>query len=430
MKKILALACAVVLSLSCLAAVAEDGEKTTLTFWSGLPENMGPRQAIDAYMELHPEIEIEFVKLGWDDASNTKLDTALMSGVGVDVVTPTRGEVEKAQKGLVLDLTEELEKRGLDPLTTTGDDAKDLMVDGKFYSLPLARLPTMWFLNKDMFDAAGIPIPTAGWTMDDMREIAKQLTTDSVYGVYFTHNWPISWLYSIPNGYISRTEVFTDDTRTASNLLDPRFLYTLELIEQMTFEDQSMLPYAEALAENYTPASVLYTEKAAMVVSASYVLRDARDLETFPHTFKVAVAPPPVQDENQQDILATYALSDPIQVCAKSPNQEAAIDFAVWLHTDGVKYFIPYGRLPANKDFSNEEVLAAFLEGPQAEMYDEDSLRAYFATTLVHTPELFGALEATQLITQETSPALVGEISAKEAIENAHARLTEYLEGQ
>ncbi|MDR1440589.1 MAG: extracellular solute-binding protein [Clostridiales bacterium] len=401
------------------------GGKTKLSFWSGIPETMGPQQAMEAYAAEHPNIEFEFVKLGWDDASNTKLDTALMSGVGVDVFTPTRASLEKAEKGLVMDLSGMLAENGIDLLADVGEDVLSTQHDGRYYQIPLSRLPVMWLFNKDMFDAAGIEIPTAGWTVDDLEDIARKLTTADTYGVYLTHNWPGHWYSSLGDGYIARTEILAPD-RSASNLLDPRFEYTLGKVLDMQFQDKSMLPYAEAISENYTPSSVLLTQKAAMVCASSYVVRDVKDVATFPHDFVVAFAPPPVQNKGDA-ILNCWALEDPIQVSAKTENPEEALEFAAWLYGEGVKHFVPFGRFPAHSGISGDEVVSAFFGGESGQLFDRESFEQVMATPVTKTPQNYGVDEISKIITQETEPALVGEMDAAAAIRNADERVNEFL---
>ena len=57
--------------------------------------------------------------------------------------------------------------------------------DGKQLGIPKDLDSAAVWYNKDMFDEAGIPYPTADWTWDDFREIAKKLTKadGSQYGL-------------------------------------------------------------------------------------------------------------------------------------------------------------------------------------------------------------------------------------------------------
>jgi len=48
-----------------------------------------------------------------------------------------------------------------------------------YYGMPRDFQTVVMFYNKDMFDAAKIPYPTADWTYEDFRRIAKELTKDT-----------------------------------------------------------------------------------------------------------------------------------------------------------------------------------------------------------------------------------------------------------
>ena len=56
------------------------------------------------------------------------------------------------------------------------------MLDGKHYGIPFATNCTALYYNKDMFDEAGIDYPDENTTWDEIREMAKALTKDGVYG--------------------------------------------------------------------------------------------------------------------------------------------------------------------------------------------------------------------------------------------------------
>ena len=83
-------------------------------------------------------------------------------------------------RGALLPLTDYVEKAGLD-LSDFHQIAIDaLTVDGELWALPQDLSPrNLLYYNKAMFDEAGIPYPTADWTLDDLVEAAKALTVGS-----------------------------------------------------------------------------------------------------------------------------------------------------------------------------------------------------------------------------------------------------------
>ncbi len=74
--------------------------------------------------------------------------------------------------------------------------------DGVQYGLPTDLDLSLIFYNKDIFDAAGVSYPEAGWTWDDYRDIAKALTqgegVGKIYGsaaFNFGRMRMIAWSY-------------------------------------------------------------------------------------------------------------------------------------------------------------------------------------------------------------------------------------------
>ena len=74
--------------------------------------------------------------------------------------------------------------------------------DGVQYGLPTDLDLALTFYNKDLFDAAGVSYPEAGWTWDDYRAVAKELTqgegVGKIYGsaaFSFGRMRMIAWSY-------------------------------------------------------------------------------------------------------------------------------------------------------------------------------------------------------------------------------------------
>lgn len=62
---------------------------------------------------------------------------------------------------------------------------------GKLWALPYDNGPGILYYNKDIFDAAEHPYPSASWTLDDVKDVATKLARGSghnrQYGIYFTN---------------------------------------------------------------------------------------------------------------------------------------------------------------------------------------------------------------------------------------------------
>jgi len=51
--------------------------------------------------------------------------------------------------------------------------------EDELYAVPNILAPDLVYLNLDMFEAAGVDVPAADWTMDDLAQLAMELTLDS-----------------------------------------------------------------------------------------------------------------------------------------------------------------------------------------------------------------------------------------------------------
>lgn len=79
-----------------------------------------------------------------------------------------------------------------------------LQQDGKQLAVPYDLGPYVLYYNKDMFDAAGLPVPTPGWSKEEFLSAAKALTKDGKYA-FAADGTPDTWLpytLSIGGDYI------------------------------------------------------------------------------------------------------------------------------------------------------------------------------------------------------------------------------------
>jgi multiple sugar transport system substrate-binding protein len=415
-------------------AGAESGEPEpfTMYWWGGVPFEMGPQQTIEAYRELNPHIEIEYVKLGWDDASNTKLDTALMSGAGIDVYMPTRGYLEKAEKGLAAELTTLLADAGIDLMQDIGPDMETYMYDGRYFNIPTSRSDVVFFINMDKLAEAGLAMPAPDWTTDDLLAAAKAMSSGEgaarTYGVFYTHNWGDMWAQP-SNGFFPASARFNADQTEMLN--DPRLLESASLFARMQDEDRSTPSYAECAAEKYDPAQMLLTGKAAMVYSGAYVLRDIKNREAYPHTFKTGFALPPLSAAHPGEEYHIASLEDPIMISPKTDHLEESWDFVQWFYRDGFAGFIEYGRIPSYVGYTAEQVADILVSGYE-DLLDIESFKATFSSARALNPSVQGvaASKANTVLNQQIELAMLGEQSLEEAIANGIAEGNRALAGE
>jgi multiple sugar transport system substrate-binding protein len=137
---------------------------------------------IAEFEKTHPNIKIE--KEVYTDDYMQQLQANIAAKTEPDVFYL---DVYQApafiEKGVILPLDSYLDK----------DDAKDFeenllngfMKDGKIYGLPKDYNTLALFYNKDMFEEAGVDVPT---TWEELEEAAKKLTKDGVKGIVLSND--------------------------------------------------------------------------------------------------------------------------------------------------------------------------------------------------------------------------------------------------
>ncbi|MCX7754468.1 MAG: extracellular solute-binding protein [Anaerolineales bacterium] len=141
----------------------------------GTPEeNNLQRQLIAAYMEMHPNVTIEFVDMSQEGKWDEKLTNYAAKGGLPDVfmadVTPLY-----VKNGWLADLTSFVEN---DP---DWQDVPQVLKDavtynGKVLGLPAAQFVMGYFVNQDLFEAANLDAPTYGVSVDDFFAATTALT--------------------------------------------------------------------------------------------------------------------------------------------------------------------------------------------------------------------------------------------------------------
>lgn len=172
-------------------AAAPSSSTVTLTvsgFSSSPAEDALVQQNLKNFTTAHPNIHINWAPIPGDYP--TKMRANVASGTVPDVFYLTPGmSSEYISSGKLLNLSPYMGRDGvkasdyysalINPFTCTS---------GQVYGLPKDWNSLGVFYNKQMFQAAGVAFPKAGWTWDDLKNDAQKLTKNpgspnSVYGI-------------------------------------------------------------------------------------------------------------------------------------------------------------------------------------------------------------------------------------------------------
>ncbi|RXZ81673.1 sugar ABC transporter substrate-binding protein [Paenibacillaceae bacterium] len=152
--------------------------------------------------------------------------------------------------------------------------------NNNLYALPWISQPYMLYYNQDMFEAAGVDLPSNDWTWDDFIEAGKQLTKDGEWGALLS-NMPTA-MYAWSYG----GDIFDKE---GNIVLDaPEAIQGMELYQTIV---QSGISPARAQADSMGNGDMFKTGKVAMFIGGA-----GDDFEKTSN-FKVGMVVPPKGSE-------------------------------------------------------------------------------------------------------------------------------------
>lgn len=188
MKKILSflLSLVLIMSIGMTGTSALASEKVKLVFWDECPGTVQTplfKELLDEFMELNPDIEVEYVGIPWDSAKE-KYDVAIASKATPDVASiHNTWLTEFALKGALMDLDDRFEawdeSSQFNAALIQAIRSEDS--EGRLFTIPYTdNMPMLW-VRTDLLSAKGVEIPT---TWDAFFEAAEKMTDldKSVYG--------------------------------------------------------------------------------------------------------------------------------------------------------------------------------------------------------------------------------------------------------
>ena len=201
MKKMLSVLLAAMMLIGLLAAPAlADDQVLTVVTWDATttPYLIAQKEAFEA---SHPGVKIEYVDVASQDYA-VKATTMLEGGDTSDVfmIKEIDNLINWQAQGFAAPLADYIAK-GYDMSGFVGTEV-NYAVDGVQYAIPFRSDFWVLFYNKDLFDAAGVDLPTNDMTWGQYAELAKKLT-DKEKDVYGTHYH--TWLSAVVNWAVCGT---------------------------------------------------------------------------------------------------------------------------------------------------------------------------------------------------------------------------------
>jgi multiple sugar transport system substrate-binding protein len=416
------------------ASGSSAGQVFTVKVWGGVPPENGPQAAVDAFNAEFKDkgIQAEYTRFVNDTNGNLQLETNLLTGDSVDVFISysLANLTKRKESNMALELDPLIARDKFD-IAGFGEGVQQNLIGGKNYGFPTTNNGAAYcvMLNKDMFDAAGIPIPTK-WTYSEFREIAKKLTkgdgASKTYGAFFNTGQFID--APLFHGLVLGPDwVYGPGAKTSRYNQEPAVNEAIEFAANVMNVDKSAPSHVDTVTQKLTQEGMFLSGRAAMTFGA-WIVRNVKDTVNFPHDFVTAFAPYPVSDKYESKY-NPGGFGDLLSINTKSKNIDAAWEYIKWYSTKGIVAMAGGGRLGLYNKLDAQALTAAFLAGGE-KVLDAPSLQsAYiaprpnvaFATIVTKSAEL------SQIWTEELEAIYNGQKAIDRALADTQTRADRIL---
>lgn len=334
-----------------------SAEKVTLNLWVFEGEEAFLPELKAQFEAKYPNIALSITEIP-EDQYTTKIDTALAAGAPPDVGFVYGGINRWLKAGKMLPLDDMVKSKGIN-LEDYNQGAMSLycLYENKVYCLGSYTGAVLLFYNKDMFDQAGLPYPSATepMTVDEYAQLAAKLTQKSddpakrVWGGQSpgTPFWFMDW--GVHYGEDGRKAVgFVNDDDT---------IRTYETLAKM--EQDGVAP-ASTDMQTLSVTDLLAQGRIAMAITDNFLAVDTLEQAGI----RWGAAPPPVEKEGDKPFVITW--TDAFGVFSASKHPSEAMEFIAFLGTEGNALRMTTGNaLPLNMKAAAESNWAGASEGRQ-----------------------------------------------------------------
>jgi multiple sugar transport system substrate-binding protein len=164
-------------------SLACEGDDATIvlrmTSWQTPAENALDLPAIRDFERKHPGVRVENDPVSNQAEYREKVITSIVSGAPPDVFLMDGIDVPAfAAAEVLLDLRPFAPRVGLDLEAFYPSVLRMFSREHEVYAFPKGFSPVVYYYNRALFDAAGLPYPRDGWTWDEFLAAARALTRD------------------------------------------------------------------------------------------------------------------------------------------------------------------------------------------------------------------------------------------------------------
>jgi multiple sugar transport system substrate-binding protein len=379
-------------------AAAEPVEISYFTF-SAAPDHLEDLDTIVADFEAaNPDVTVSVETAAYDDYF-TSLQTAIAGGVAPDTFELNyENFVTYAESGSLLELPAD----SYDPAVYAGDSLAAFTSDGTQYGLPASFSTVVLFYNKDLFEAAGVDLPTDEWTWED-EDAAAEALTDLDAGVYGNFQ-PVQFFEFYKTLQQAGGEFFDADGAPAFNGPEG-----VRAAEWLVGKAGRTMPTTAEIGDTPDFDTNLFKEgRLAMWHNGIWQFSGLQDVD---FEWDVVVEPGAEQK-------ASAVFQNAAAVSATTENPDAAARWVAHLTGSTVTAETRIASSWELPPVSDEAVLAAYLEQPVPANRQAvfDSLEA-----IALPPVISRQQEMQDVVTEQLTEAAAGRKSVQQALDDAAA---------
>lgn len=303
----------------------------------------------DEFQNAHPDITLNANGIAagdWATFGNT-VSTRIAGGERADIISvATEGQRLMSSKGLFEPLDELIERDSAETQEFYDNVSPNLegwldtygSPDNSTYFVPGGYNTVVMYLNREVFDAAGVDMPDTDWTWDEFRTIAETIKEETgafmtTAGAGFPFGQILPWLFT--NGAST-----LDEDWTTATFDSPEAVEAAEFVKALVDDELVPQPGGE-----FDGATQYQRGSLASLTGGRYTLPDVRRLEMVDQT-KIVNFP-----NNAGP--GTPIGWDGWAIFKASENKEAAWTFLKWLMTvEASEYYAEQGgtNVPVRED--------------------------------------------------------------------------------
>lgn len=268
------------------------------------------------------------LRLDPDNSGMQKVIVQSLAGVGPDLFDTNANNLPVlVAADVAWDITDELKKRGVDvERDAWAATLPHVRWNGRLYGIPSNACTNALFINKKLFDDAGLPYPSGPWTWEKFLPLAQKLTVRDERGKAkqfgFLMDW---WLW--PQFVLQWGGQLYSDDGTRCTLDSPEAIAGVQFLHDLIYKYRVMPSPVEesAMATQGGWGSGTITQfggnRAAMALGGRWWLCTLRKKDQFPG-LSTTVAECP---HYKARVFYSYGRSTAIN--KRSPNREKALQF-------------------------------------------------------------------------------------------------------